>query len=247
MRGGAVRQILVVIGACVLLLLGLRLATVGGESTASFGLVRLPSPTPSPAEACAAFAQVWMDLSGSGPDTVAAVSRCRRGASGAWVPVPDAPSPRFRDAPLANAITTQLAGLETALPPDLQRQIADVYDPVATPGSGNVRVDARTEEINRQYARQLEVYLRDPAHRELATYVAWLMARKEAAVMTFRDGCATYARMRAICANLAQAVGAGWVPWPWELGDERLLTEYLAQLAEPDEQVPSTRARSSGG
>ena len=225
------RQVLAVVGSCVLLLLVLRLATIGGESATSFGLVRLPSPTPSPAEACAAFARVWMDLSGSGPDAVAAVSRCRRDASGAWVPASEAPRPGFRDAALVNAITTQLTGLKATIPDDLRRALADIEETVATPGSGYVPVDAQTEEINRQYARQLEAYLQDPAHRELAAYAAWLMARREAAVTAFQNGCAAYPRMRATCASLARAVGAGWAPWPWELGDEQLLTEYLAQLS----------------
>ena len=229
---GVVRQVLAIVGSCVLLLLVLRLATIGGESATSFGLVRLPSPTPSAFEECAAFAQVWIDLSGAGPGGVTAVSRCRRDASGAWVLAQDAGEPRLRSAARATSIKTQLARLQATLPGDLRRALAEVEETVATPGSGSIPVDAQTEEINRQYASRLEAYLEDPAHRELAAYVAWLVARREAAVAAFIHGCGSYPRMNETCARLARSVGAGWAPWPWDLGDELLLGEFLAQVPE---------------
>jgi hypothetical protein len=229
---GVVRQVLAIVGSCVLLLVVLRLATIGGESATSFGLVRLPSPTPSPREECAAFAQVWIGLSGGGPGEVTAVSRCRRDGSGAWVPAQDAGEPRLRSAARAASINLQLARLQATLPGDLRGALADIEETVATPGIDHVPVDARTEEINRQYAWRLEAYLEDPAHRELAAYVAWIVARRDAAVAAFIHGCGSYPRMNQTCARLARSVGAGWAPWPWDLGDDLLLGEYLAQFPE---------------
>ena len=226
------RQVLAVVGSCVLLLLVLRLATIGGESATSFGLVRLPNATPSPSEECAAFAQVWMDLSGGGPGAVTAVSRCRRDASGAWVLEQHPSEPRLRSAAPVATIEAQLARLEASLPGDLRRALADIQETVGTPGSGHVPVNAQTEEINRQYAWWLEAYLKDPAHQKLADYVAWLVARRDAAVATFIHGCEAYPRMNETCARLARSVGAGWAPWPWDLGAELLLGEYLAQFPE---------------
>ena len=110
------RQDLVIVGSCVVLLLVLRLATIGGDSATSFGLVRLPNPTPSPSEECAAFARMWMDSSGSGPGAVTAVSHCRRDASGDWVLAQDARELSFRDAARAASIKGQLARLEATLP-----------------------------------------------------------------------------------------------------------------------------------
>jgi hypothetical protein len=224
------RQVLTIVGSCVLLLLVLRFATIGGNSATSFGLVRLPSPTPSPSEECTAFAQVWMDLSGGGPGAVTAVSRCRRDASGAWVLAQDAGEPRLRSAARFASIKAQLAGLKATLPSDLRRALADIEQSVVTPGSSDVPVDAQTEETNRQYAWRLEVYLQDPAHRDLAAYVAWLVARRDAAVGAFIHGCEAYPRMSETCARLARSVGAGLAPWPWDLIDELLLGEYLAQF-----------------
>jgi hypothetical protein len=227
-----VRQVLAIVGSCVVLLIVLRLATIGGDSAMSFGLVRLPNPTPSPSEECAAFARMWMDLSGSGPGAVTAVSRCRRDASGEWVLAQDAAEPSLRDAARAASIEGQLARLEATFPSELRRALADIEETVATPGSGHIPVNSQSEEINRQYGRRLETYLQDPAHRDLAAYVAWLVARRDAAVTTFVHGCEAYPRMRETCAGLARSVGAGWAPWPWDLGDDLLLGEYLAQLPE---------------
>jgi hypothetical protein len=229
---GVVRQVMAIAGSCVLLLLVLRLATIGGDSATSFGLVRLPSPTPSPSEECAAFAQVWIDLSGSGPGAVTGVSRCRRDASGAWVLAQEASEPRLLSTARAVSIKVQLARLEATLPNDLRRALANIERTVATPGSGHVPVDAQTEEINRQYARQLETYLQEPAHRDLAAYAGWLVARRDAAVATFLHGCEAYPRMSETCAHLARSIGAGWAPWPWDLGDKLLLDEYLARVPE---------------
>jgi hypothetical protein len=227
-----VRQILITASSCVALLLILRLATIGGDSSTSFGLVRLPNPTPSPSEECAAFARIWMDLSGSGPGAVTAVSRCRRDASGAWLLAQDAREPSLRDAARAASINVQLARFEATLPSELRRALADIAETVATPGSGHVPVDAQTEEINRQYGRWLETYLQEPAHRDLAAYAAWLVTRRDAAVETFVHGCEAYPRMSETCARLARSVGAGWAPWPWDLGDDLALGEYLAQVPE---------------
>ena len=38
--------------------------------------------------------------------------------------------------------------------------------------------------------------------------------------------------MSETCARLARSVGAGWAPWPWDLGGDLLLGEYLAQVPE---------------
>jgi hypothetical protein len=239
------RQILAVIGWCVLLLLVLRLATVGADSATSIvradgRLVRLPSPTPSPAEECASFAQFWMDVSGRGPDDVAAVSHCRRDASGAWVLAQDIPEPSLPDTTRAATIKAQLAGLESTLPAKLRHALADIYDPVAKPGTGHVRQDPGVAEINARYAQELWAYLQDPAHRDLADYAAWLTARRDAAVAAFSHGCKTYPRMRETCDRLARTVGPGRAPWPWDLDDDLLLAEYLARSQEESAPSPSS-------
>ena len=239
------RQILAVIGSCVLLLLVLRLATVGADSATSIvradgRLVRLPSPTPSPAEECASFAQFWMDVSGRGPDDVAAVSHCRRDASGAWVLAQDIPEPSLPDTTRAATIKAQLAGLESTLPAKLRHALADIYDPVAKPGTGHVRQDPGVAEINARYAQELWAYLQDPAHRDLADYAAWLTARRDAAVAAFSHGCKTYPRMRETCDHLARSVGPGGAPWPWDLDDDLLLAEYLARSQEESAPSPSS-------
>lgn len=229
------RQILVVIGSCALLLLVLRLATIGADSATSVGraiehnLILLPSPTPSPAEECASFAQFWMDVSGRGPDDVAAVSHCRRDASGAWALAQGVPGPSLPDTTRAATIKVQLDGLESSLPTRLRHVLADIYDPVAKPGTGHVRQDPRLVEINARYARVLSAYLQDPAHQDLAAYAAWLMARRDAAVAAFSQGCKTYPRMRETCDYLARTIGPGRAPWPWDLNEDLFLAEYLAR------------------
>jgi hypothetical protein len=240
-----VRQVLAVVGACGLLLLVLRLATVGAESATSFGLVRLPSPTPSPAEECASFARFWMDISGDGPDAVAAVSTCRHDASGAWMVSQAGRTLGRRDATRARDIRAQLAGLETMLPVDLRHALAGLHDLTTAPESDRTWVDLESAEIRDRYARTLETYLQDPAHRKLAAYVAWVVARRDAAVATFLEGCAAYSRVRGLCDRVVRAVDAGLAPWPWELSDDLLLAEYLAQRPERDDRPSPVDATPS--
>ncbi len=84
-------QFLAIVSTCVLVILVLRLATIGADSATTIdaaighNIDYLPNPIPSSAEECASFAQFWMDISKGGPDAVAAVSHCRRDASGAWI------------------------------------------------------------------------------------------------------------------------------------------------------------------
>jgi hypothetical protein len=240
-----VRQVLAVVGACGLLLLVLRLATVGADSATNFGLVRLPTLTPSPAEACASFARFWIDLSGSEPNAVSAVSRCRRDGTGAWFVPQTVGALSHRDAARAQDIRFQMAGLETALPTDLRRALADLQNLTATPEGDPTPLDLGDGEIRDRYTRTLETYLQDPAHRKLASYVAWVVARRDAAVATFLDGCAAYPRMSGICDGVVRSTGAGLAPWPWELGDEQLVAEYLVQRPQRDEGSSPADATAS--
>lgn len=152
----------------------------------------------------------------------------------------DPSEPRLRSAAPVATIEARLARLEDSLPGDLRRALADIQETGGTPGSGHVPVNAQTEEINRQYAWWLEAYLKDPAHRDLADYAAWLMARRDAAVAAFSHGCTTYPRMREPCDHLARSVGPGGAPWPWDLDDDRLLAAYLARSQEESASSPSS-------
>jgi hypothetical protein len=221
----------------MLLLLVLRLATIGAESATSVSY-GLPSPTPSFAEECAYFARFWIDISGSEPDIVSAVSRCRRDVSGAWVEAQADGDLGRRDAARARDIKTQLAGLAAVLPANLRRALVDLQNSVVEPSSSMHRVDLAAE-TGPQYTQELEAYLQDPAHRKLAAYVAWVIARRDAAVATFLEGCAAYPRMSGICNGVGRAVGAGLAPWPWELNDDLLLAEYLAHRPQRDAQLSS--------
>ncbi len=220
------RQVVAVLASCVVLLLALRLVTMAHAPLAVRGL---SSATPSPAEECAAFARFWMDTSDTGPDTVAAVSRCRQDASGAWI-LPDETSSRSAStAPLARTITWQLAGLETFLSPGLRRDVADAYDPVGQPVTSQAKTGKQFEATNHRYALLLRIYVHTPAHRELAAYLTWQTARRQAAVTAFRDGCANHPAMVVTCTSVAASIGAELAPWPWELRDEMLLGEYVDQ------------------
>jgi hypothetical protein len=238
-----VRQVLAIVGSCVLLLLLLRFATTGADSATSVSYY-LPSPTPSPDEECAAFARFWIDISQDDPDGVSAVSRCRRDAdSGAWIePLADDELNR-RDEARIRDIKTQLADLETVLPVDLRRALADLQNPIE-PSMHRVDLGA---ELGPQYMQELENYLQDPTHRKLATYVAWVVARRDAAVATFLEGCAAYPRMNGICNGVGRAVGAGQAPWPWQLNDDLILAEYLAHRPQRDAQILSTEPAPSPG
>jgi hypothetical protein len=85
--------------------------------------------------------------------------------------------------------------------------------------------------INRAYAAALQPYLEHPAYRDLASYVNWLVERHEAAVTAFEEGCNARPRMSEVCTRVADSVQRDWIPWPWDLGDDVLLAEYLAQAA----------------
>src|SRR5215211_4288936 len=181
------RQVLAIVGSCALLLLVLRLSTIGADSATSIGL--LPQPTPSPAEECASFARFWMEVAQTGPGDVEAVTRCRRDASGAWIPAQAGGELSRRDATRARDIKAQLAGLEAALPADLRLALAELRNPVVMESMNDV--DPRVE-IGPRYTEELETYLRDPAHRKLAAFAAWLVARRDAAIATFLKGCQAF-------------------------------------------------------
>jgi hypothetical protein len=190
-----------------------------------------------PAEECASFAQFWMNVSGAGPETVAAVSRCRLDASGAWIHAPTEVGLSRGDVARVRDIKAQLTGFEAELPAELHRDLADIHNPIATPSMS--RVDPR-DTVAPRYKRELKKYLKDPAHRELAAYAAWLVARRDAAVATFLEGCHAYhPRMSDRCARLVHTIGADLAPWPWDLDDDLLLAEYLAQRAELSDEPPS--------
>jgi hypothetical protein len=233
-----VRQVSAVVGSCAVLLLVLRLGTIGADSETTFGLVRLPSPTPSPGEVCKSFAQFWMEISGDGPDAVAAVSRCRQEANGGWRLPQAGRAASRRDAARASEIQSQLAGLNTMLPADLRRSLAGLQVLVATPESGRAPLDPG-EEIRTEYTRILHNYLQDPAHRKLAAYVAWVVDRRDAAVATFLEGCSNYPRVGSMCDEVARSVGGGLLPWPWELRDNQLVAEYVARRPERGERALS--------
>jgi hypothetical protein len=241
-----VRQILAIVGSCVLLVLVLRLAVVGADSATSVGLDKLPIATPSAAQECASFAQFWMDVSGTGPDAVASVSRCRRDTSGAWVSAEVTGKTDIElsshNAARADDIKSQLTSFEAGLPKKLRGTLADIRSVQMNPGAASARsrerMDREAAEVSSQYTQELRTYLRDPAHRELATYAAWVVARRDSALATFQEGCEAYPRMDGTCINLVRAVGADLALWPWDLDDDLLLAEYLAQHPEPN-QPPS--------
>jgi hypothetical protein len=112
-----------------------------------------------------------------------------------------------------------LIGLETGFPVKLRRALADIY------------ID-----WSRYYEAQLQTYLRDPAHHKLAAYIVWLLARRDAAVATFMEGCGAYPRMSSWCAELVTELGARSTPWPQDLNDDLLITEYLAERQQRDER-----------
>jgi len=225
------RQVLAIVGSCALLLLVLRLSTIGADSATNIGV--LPDPTPSSAEECASFARFWIEIAETGPEDVAAVSRCRRDTSGAWVLAEAEAELSQRDAAQARDIKDQLTEFEAALPADLRLALAELGTPVVKEFASDV--DPRTE-ISPRYTDEFEAYLRDPAHRRLAKFVAWDVARRDAAMAAFLEGCAAYPRMNSLCAGVVDGLGRGLAPWSWDLDDDLLLAEYLAHRPPRDER-----------
>ena len=241
-RGGRL-----VVGACVVLVVALRLISGGGESASGPGPVRLPAPTPTADELCQLFARYWtVETGGEVPaEAVAAISDCRQDTSGAWFQAsgPDDPrlaggpvlsdDERARTAGLRGEITDQLDALLAGLPESLRRSLDGLYDPVGRPGSGHLRDGQRITQVRTSYERFVRRYLADPGHQAIADYVVWLTAWRAAAFDHIRLACREGQPLVTGCSAMATALAIGSVPWPWDLRDPLALDAYLASTLEP--------------
>jgi hypothetical protein len=243
-----VRQVLVVIGFCLLVVLSLPLISRGHDSTTSAGLERLslleggshpfvpaviPSPTPSTAEECSNLAQFWEDVPGRGVEDVAIVSRCRLAADGGWFQAAGEIPAGSSNSTLGRSIQAQLHDFYTSLPRSVRSAILNGHDPVMGPGTNRNEEGRNFLETNRAYAAALQPYLEHPAYSDLEGYVAWLVERHDGAMTAFLRGCEAHPRMSGVCRLVAESVRRDWVPWPWDLSDAGLLAEYLAQVPVP--------------
>ncbi|MFL5762045.1 MAG: hypothetical protein ACJ789_20290 [Thermomicrobiales bacterium] len=232
-----------VILICLLLIGGLRVASSGEASSKDQGTSAIPVPKLSSSKACASWAHYWMTDSGvdASQQAIEGMSNCRMAADGTWfVPtsstdlrLPNGPAltaaETVQTAALRNAIESQLGNLQRQFPKSLQTKIATIYDASDHGVVGRVKVNQPLSDVRGRYTRLAQAFLIDPANAQLADYVGWEMANRQASFTDFRQACQQddLQYLWVACDGIAGALSIYFPPWPWDLMRSVNLDAYL--------------------
>jgi hypothetical protein len=223
----------------------------------------LPIPAITAGDACANFANYWMNDSGVSVDVsvVEGLTNCRLSADGEWF-VPT--SPRDERLPVdfamtqderaeTNALRQQLLGeidgLETTFSTSIERDLKTIYDPRTRPISGHLKDGEMIGRQRSRYTRVVQAYLLAPEHGALADYVGWLMTKKIEAYESLSAACEADPALdylRTACTAVEDSMSVRFPPWTWDLRNAVSLEEYLAHLVRSNQlpDVQSTLAES---
>jgi hypothetical protein len=247
------RTTFIAVLASLLIIGGLRIASIGKASSNDRGTQQIPTPVASAAEACETWANYWSVDSGVGAsqESLEGISNCRLGADGHWI-VPEGgddtrlanspvltPDEQAQTADLRAAILAQVDGLESKFPKGLQDQMGTVYDDYYRPVIGHIKDTQPIRETRSRYNRLTQSYLMRPDSVELANYVGWWMEMKQAAYNEFLRSC-RQEQIRYLwhaCEGIDESLSVGYPPWPWEVTGSYNLDSYL-KWALDNGQVP---------
>ena len=225
----------------------------------------LPIPAISTGDACANFANYWMNESGVSVDAsvVEGLTNCRLSADGEWF-VPNSPRDDRLPAGFAltqderaetNALRQQILGeiedLESSFSSSIERDLKAIYDPRTRPISGHLKDGEMIGRQRSRYTRVVQAYLLAPEHGALADYVAWLMTDKIDAYESLSTACeadASLDYLRTVCLAIEDSMSVRFPPWTWDLRNSVSLEEYLAYLVRNNQlpDVQSTLAEAPG-
>lgn len=218
----------------------------------------LPTPAITTADACANFANYWMNESGISVDAgvVEGLTNCWLSADGEWF-VPTSPNDERLPAGYAMtqeelsetyALRQQLLGeieeLESAFSNSIERDLASIYDPRIRAISGHLKDGEMIGRQRSRYTRVIQAFLLAPEHRALADYVAWLMTDKIDAFESLRTNCESDPSLdylRTVCQGIEDSMSVRFPPWTWDLRNSVSLEGYLAYLVRTN-QLPDAQS-----
>lgn len=249
-RTGRDALIFVVVCGVSLALVGLLwlLARDADSAGTSGPIEQVALPNYTADEVCQNWAGYWIDASGVDPppEVLERMSNCRQTNAGAWIaaesgaeaglvrPVVLSDAQRSRVAPLESAIRVQIRSFFDTMSPDLQNGLGRIYDPDAKGVTPHIRDGEPIGTVRRLHGEEMNAFIGRPGNEELAAYVAWAMAERQAAFATFREACLapglTY--LVRTCDGTGDWLSVAHIPWYWDLGSPLLLDRYLLGVAE---------------
>lgn len=237
------RTAFIVVLACLLLIGGLRIVSSGAASSKDQGTSAIPVPSLSSETNCTTWANYWNDLSGVGASVqvLEGMSNCRQAADGTWFVPSSSSDPRLQNGPiltpeettqtnaLRNDITTQVGNLMRQFPESLQKKVDVVYSNTDNAVIGHLKYDQSIGDVRNRYTRLTQAFLMDPANAELADYVGWMMANRQAAFADFNNSCHRddIKYLWVACNGIGGALSVNYPPWPWDLTNTTNLDAYL--------------------
>lgn len=232
-----------VVLASLLIIGGLRVASIDRASSRDQGHERIPTPVATSAEGCDTWANYWTNDSGVGASQSAleGMSNCRLGEDGHWIVPGSANDTRWPNAPiltkeeieqtvdLRQAILDEIDGLEAKFPDGLRDQLAKIYDGTDRPVVGHIKDTQPISTTRSRYARVTQAYLMSPDSVELAEYVGWLMANRQSSFADFLRSCEReeLQYLWFACRGLGDSLSIFFPPFPWDLNSSYNLDSYL--------------------
>jgi len=233
----------IVVLACLLVIGGLRVAAIGAPSSKDQGAAAIPTPGLTANQKCGTWAQYWTTESGVGASEQAleGMSNCRLGAGGTWFVPNSSADSRLQGGPiltgderaqtsvLRETILKQIDGLQRQFPNSLNKKIATIFSSTDNGVIGHLKTNQPISDTRNRYTRLTQAVLMDPANTELADYVGWLMANRQAAFADFERSCHRddLKYLWVACDGIGGSLSVIYPPWPWELTSSLNLDAYL--------------------
>jgi hypothetical protein len=257
------RTAFIIVLACLLLIGGLRVAASGKASSKDQGTSAIPRPELGTNEQCETWASYWTVGSGVGASQQAleGMSNCRLAADGTWIVPTSSTDSRLANAPILNpeesaqtaalraSILQQIEDLQGQMPDSLNKKIATIYSADNNAVIGHLKDDQSIGDIRGRYTRLTQAYLMDPANTELADYVGWSTAKRQAAFADFVRSCRQedLRYLWVACDGLGGSLSVNFPPWPWELTNSVNLDSYLKWAVENDKVPASVNPTTTPG
>jgi hypothetical protein len=251
------RTTFIAVLAGLLIIGGLRIASIEKASSTNQGTDQIPTPVASSAEACDTWAGYWSVDSGvhASKSALEGMSNCRLAEDGHWIVPESADDTRLANAPILTpeekaqthelraAILAQVDGLESKFPNGLKEQIATIYDDYERPVIGHLKDTRPISSTRSRYNKLTQSYLMRPDTIELANYVGWWMARKQAAFDDFLRSCERkeLQYLWVACRGMGDNLSVNFPPWPWEVTNSYNLDSYLKWALDNGKVPPPTR------
>jgi hypothetical protein len=245
-----------VVLASLLIIGGLRIASIERASSRDQGTDQIPTPVASSAEACDTWATYWTTGSGvnARQSALEGISNCRLAADGHWI-VPESsddarlayapiltPEEQAQTADVRDAILAQVDGLESKFPNGLKDQIGTIYDDYDRPVTGHIKDTKPISTTRTRYNKLTQSYLMRPDSIELADYVGWSMAKEQVAYTDFLRSCEReeIQYLWHACRGVGESLSVNYPPWPWELRASTNLDSYLKWALDNGKIPPSS-------